>query len=95
MVLLRTQQKIEVGKKFERRKVTVHKVTVAADVGPIINLSGAENQVQGSVIDGLSTMMDLAVTFENGRVQETNFDEYRNVAHAIVARGRHSLCRYW
>ena len=58
------------------RKIRVHRVTVAADVGPIVNLSGAENQVQGSVIDGLSTMLDLSVTFENGRVQQSNFDRY-------------------
>ncbi len=58
------------------RKIKVHKVTVAADVGPIVNLSGAENQVQGSVVDGLSTMLGLSVTFENGRVQQSNFDQY-------------------
>ena len=58
------------------KRVKVHEVTVAADVGPIVNLSGAENQVQGSVIDGLSTMLGLAVTFENGRVQQSNFDSY-------------------
>ncbi|MCY3883991.1 MAG: molybdopterin-dependent oxidoreductase [Gammaproteobacteria bacterium] len=65
------------GDSVQRRKLQVHKITAASDVGPIINLSGAENQVEGSVIDGLSTMMDLSVTFENGRVQETNFDRYR------------------
>ena len=65
------------GESVQRRRLHVHKITAATDVGPIINLSGAENQVQGSVIDGLSTMMDLSVTFENGRVQETNFDRYR------------------
>ena len=59
------------------KKVVIHKVTAVADVGPIINLSGAENQIQGSVIDGLSTMMELAVTFENGRVEQKNFDQYR------------------
>lgn len=58
------------------KKVRVHKVTVAADVGPIVNLSGAENQIQGSVVDGLSTMLGLAVDFENGRAVETNFDRY-------------------
>ena len=58
------------------KKLTVHKVTVAADVGPIVNLSGAENQIEGSVVDGLSTMLGLAVTFENGRAQQTNFDRY-------------------
>ena len=60
----------------EDKKVRVHRITVAADVGPIVNLSGAENQVQGSVVDGLSTMFNLAVSFENGRVQQNNFDTY-------------------
>jgi len=58
------------------RKIRVHRVTVAADVGPVVNLSGAENQCQGSVIDGLSTMLAQAVTHESGRVQQHNFDRY-------------------
>jgi len=58
------------------RRVTVHKVWVAGDIGPIVNLSGAENQVQGSVIDGFSTAMGLEITFEKGRVQQRNFDGY-------------------
>ncbi len=58
------------------KKITVHRVTVAGDVGPIVNRSMAENQCEGSVIDGLSTMMGLKVTFEDGRVQQQNFDEY-------------------
>ncbi len=58
------------------RKVTVHKVTVAADVGPIMNMSGAKGQIEGSVIDGLSTMLNLQMTMENGRMQQTNFDRY-------------------
>ena len=51
-------------------------MTVAADVGPIINLSGAENQIEGSVVDGLSTMLGQSVTFEDGVVQQSNFDRY-------------------
>ncbi len=58
------------------KKVTVHKVWVVADIGPIVNLSGAENQCEGSVVDGLSTAMGLKITFENGRVVETNFHQY-------------------
>ena len=58
------------------KRVKVHEVTVVADVGPIVNRSGAENQLQGSVIDGLSTMLGLAVHFENGRAGESNFDSY-------------------
>ncbi len=65
----------EVSMESENR-VRVHKVTVAADVGPIVNRSGAENQIEGSVIDGLSTMMNLQLNIENGRIQESNFDQY-------------------
>ena len=66
------------------RKLTVHKVTVAGDIGPIVNMSGAENQIVGSVIDGFSTMLGLEVSIENGRIQETNFDRYPilRMAHA-------------
>ncbi len=58
------------------RKITVHKVWVAGDIGPIVNLSGAENQVQGSVIDGFSTAMALEITFDKGRAEQRNFDRY-------------------
>jgi len=58
------------------KAVTVHKVWVAADIGPVVNLSGAENQCEGAVMDGLSTMMGLEITFENGRAQEENFNRY-------------------
>ncbi len=60
----------------KNNKARVHKVWVATDVGPIVNRSGAESQVQGSVIDGISTMMNLGLTIEKGRIQETNFDTY-------------------
>jgi len=57
------------------KKVTVHRVTVAADVGPVINLSAAENQCEGSVVDAVGTMA-LEVTIEGGAAQQTNFDRY-------------------
>ncbi len=60
----------------ENRRITVHRVTVAGDVGPIVNLSGAENQCQGAVVDGLSTMLGQEITVEHGRVQESNFHDY-------------------
>jgi isoquinoline 1-oxidoreductase beta subunit len=59
-----------------KRKLVVERVTVAGDIGPIVNMSGAENQVQGAVLDGFSTAMGLALTLENGRIGETNFDRY-------------------
>lgn len=58
------------------RKLTVHRVVVAGDIGPIINMSGAENQTQGAVIDGFSTALGQEIGFENGRITQNNFDTY-------------------
>lgn len=58
------------------KRVKVHDVWVAADVGQVINLSGVENQIEGSVIDGLSALANQQIHIKNGKVQETNFDQY-------------------
>ena len=58
------------------KRITIHKIAIAGDIGPIVNLSGAEAQCQGAVTDGVSTMMGLQVGFENGRITQTNFHEY-------------------
>jgi isoquinoline 1-oxidoreductase beta subunit len=58
------------------RNYRVKRVTVAVDVGPIINMSGATSQVQGSVIDGLSTMALQQITMDNGVIQQDNFHQY-------------------
>ena len=58
-------------------EVKVKKVWVAADVGrQIINPFGAINQVQGSVLDGISGALHQAITIEGGQVQQSNFTDY-------------------
>jgi len=56
--------------------IRVVKVFSAIDVGPILNLSGARHQVEGSVVDALSTAQ-LEVTFEAGATRQSNFQNYR------------------
>ncbi|MEM7016393.1 MAG: molybdopterin cofactor-binding domain-containing protein [Pseudomonadota bacterium] len=58
------------------RNFRVDKVTVAVDVGPIINMSGALSQVKGSIIDGLSTMALQQITMKDGVIQQDNFHQY-------------------
>ena len=58
------------------RNFSVDRVTVAVDVGPIINMSGAISQVQGSIVDGLSTMALQQITMKGGVIQQDNFHQY-------------------
>lgn len=56
--------------------VKVDKVWVAGDVGStIINPSGAENQVQGAVLDGLGETQQR-ISIVAGRTKQTNFHEF-------------------
>jgi isoquinoline 1-oxidoreductase beta subunit len=57
-------------------RIRVEKVFSAVDVGPILNLSGAMHQVEGAVIDALSTAQ-LEITFEDGASRQSNFQNYR------------------
>jgi isoquinoline 1-oxidoreductase beta subunit len=55
----------------------VDKVWVAGDIGShVINPSGAENQVQGAALDGIGQALNLAITFEQGKVVQSNFHDY-------------------
>jgi isoquinoline 1-oxidoreductase beta subunit len=58
------------------RRVRLHRMVVAGDIGPIVNMSGAMNQCEGAVIDGFSTMLGLEITMENGLVEQSNFHQY-------------------
>jgi isoquinoline 1-oxidoreductase beta subunit len=55
----------------------VDRVVAAADVGrQIVNPSGADNQIEGSIIDGLGTAMYQELVLEKGRMVKSNFAEY-------------------
>jgi isoquinoline 1-oxidoreductase beta subunit len=58
-------------------KLKVDRVVVSTDIGAqIVNLSGAENQVQGSVIDGLGALIFQELNIEKGRIVQSNFHDY-------------------
>jgi isoquinoline 1-oxidoreductase subunit beta len=55
----------------------VHRVTVAADLGRMVNPDTVEAQIQSSVIFGLTASLYNEITIDKGRVQQSNFDRYR------------------
>lgn len=57
-------------------ELTVDKLTAVVDAGTIINLSAAESQVQGAMLDGLSAAWFQRLTIQRGAAAETNFDAY-------------------
>ncbi|WP_457418137.1 molybdopterin cofactor-binding domain-containing protein [Roseateles sp. P5_E7] len=58
-------------------ELKVDRVTVVSDIGgQVVNLSGAENQVQGSVIDALGTLLHARLDIEDGRIVQSNFGDY-------------------
>ena len=57
-------------------RVTVHRVTVAVDVGTVVNPTILAAQIEGGVVFGVSTGLLGEITLTGGRVDQSNFHDY-------------------
>lgn len=57
--------------------VHVKRLTCAVDCGTAVNPDGVVAQVQGGMVFGLSAILYGNITIANGRVQQSNFNNYR------------------
>jgi isoquinoline 1-oxidoreductase beta subunit len=57
--------------------IRVHRVVCALDCGQPVNPMGIEAQVQSGIAFGLGAALHSAITFREGRVQQSNFHDYR------------------
>jgi isoquinoline 1-oxidoreductase beta subunit len=57
--------------------VRVHRVVCAVDCGQNVNPDGIVAQMEGGIIFGLTAALWGEITLDKGRVQQTNFGDYR------------------
>ena len=62
---------------IEGGAVKVHKITCVLDCGQTVNPRIVESQMESGIIYGLSAALWGEITLHNGRVKQTNFNDYR------------------
>jgi nicotinate dehydrogenase subunit B len=58
-------------------KVRVVRLVTAFECGAIVNPDGLRNQIEGSMVQGLGGALFEAIEFENGRILNPKFSQYR------------------
>ena len=60
----------------KRGEVNVEKVVTALDCGNVVNPLIIENMVESGIAFGLSALLYGEITLKDGRVEQSNFDDY-------------------
>ena len=55
----------------------VHKVTCAIDCGQTVNPDTIKAQMEGCIVFGITAALYGEITFENGKVKQRNFNDYK------------------
>ncbi|NVK83961.1 MAG: xanthine dehydrogenase family protein molybdopterin-binding subunit [Cytophagia bacterium] len=71
---------------MEKNQPKVKKVWCAVDCGILINREGAENIIQGGVVDGIGHALYSQLTFDNGSPVQSNFDTYKLIRNNQAPR---------
>ena len=60
----------------DKGQVRVHNVVAALDTGHVVNPAILASQVESGIVYGLTAALYGAITIQNGRVSQGNFDDY-------------------
>jgi isoquinoline 1-oxidoreductase subunit beta len=66
--------------------VRVHRVVCAVDCGPVVNPDIVEAQMESGIVYGLTAALWGEITIDKGRVQQSNFHDYRMLRMAEMPR---------
>ncbi|HEY6094302.1 MAG TPA: xanthine dehydrogenase family protein molybdopterin-binding subunit [Gallionellaceae bacterium] len=61
---------------LEDGRIRVHRVIAAVNCGMVINPDGVRQQVESGIVYGLSAALHGAITLQDGRVVQSNFNDY-------------------
>ncbi|MFT0546399.1 molybdopterin cofactor-binding domain-containing protein [Allopusillimonas ginsengisoli] len=70
----------------DKGEIQVLAVDMAIDCGPQVNPDRIRAQMEGGAIMGLSLALSGEISFENGRVKQSNFHDYQVLRHAASPR---------
>ncbi len=62
---------------IENGQPVVKKIWCAVDCGIVVNPDAARNQIEGGIVDGIGHAMYSALTFQEGKPEQNNFNQYR------------------
>ncbi len=68
----------------EKGELTIPRIDIAVDCGPQVNPERIRSQFEGACVMGVGNALLSEITFKEGRVQQTNFNDYQ-VARINVA----------
>lgn len=60
----------------DAEQVTLKRIVAAVDCGEIVNPDTVKAQIEGGIIFGLSAALYNGITFQDGKVDQANFDTY-------------------
>ena len=67
-------------------KLNVHRVVTAIDCGYVVNPDTVIAQVEGSAVFGLTAALYGEITIKDGRVEQSNFNDYRMLRMAEMPK---------
>ncbi|HEY9279904.1 MAG TPA: molybdopterin cofactor-binding domain-containing protein, partial [Eoetvoesiella sp.] len=70
----------------DKGQVQVLAVDMAIDCGPQVNPERIRAQMEGGAIMGLSLALTSEISFEKGRVKQSNFQDYEVLRHSASPR---------
>jgi isoquinoline 1-oxidoreductase subunit beta len=73
----------------EKGNITVPRVDIAVDCGPIVNPDRVRSQFEGAVVMGLGVGLLNEISFKEGRVQQSNLDDYQVIRITDAPRETH------